>query len=68
MDIFVYRPGADKVEEGFTVEQLPDLLKDEKLTIWVDMHEPTEEDDRILLSIFNFHPLVVEDCRAERGG
>ena len=66
MDIFVYRQGAEKVEEGFTVEQLPDLLKDEKLTIWVDMHQPTEADDRILLDVFNFHPLVVEDCRAER--
>ena len=66
MDIFVYRPGAAKVEEGFTVEQLPELLKDEKLMIWVDMDKPTEEDDRILLDVFNFHPLVVEDCRAER--
>jgi magnesium transporter len=66
MDIFVYRQGAEKVEEGFTVEQLPDLLKDEKLTIWVDMDKPTEADDRVLLDVFNFHPLVVEDCRAER--
>ena len=66
MDIFVYRPGAEKVEEGFTVEQLPELLKDEKLTIWVDMENPSEEDDRILLDIFHFHPLIVEDCRAER--
>ncbi len=35
MDIFVYREGADRVEEGFTVEQIPDLLKDEKVTFWV---------------------------------
>src|SRR5919199_1747611 len=66
MDIFVYRPGAEKVEEGFTVEQLPDLLKDEKLTIWVDMEQPSEADDRVLLDVFRLHPLVVEDCRAER--
>ena len=66
MEIFVYRPGEERVEEGFTVEQLPDLLKDENLMIWVDMERPTEEDDRILLDIFHFHPLVVEDCRAER--
>jgi magnesium transporter len=67
MDIFVYRPGASKVEEGFTVEQLPELLKDEKLTIWVDMENPPEADDRaVLADIFNFHPLVIEDCRAER--
>jgi magnesium transporter len=66
MDIFVYRPGAERVEEGFTVEQLPELLKDENLVIWVDMERPSEEDDRILLDLFSFHPLVVEDCRAER--
>ncbi|MBA3765977.1 MAG: magnesium/cobalt transporter CorA [Acidobacteria bacterium] len=66
MDIFVYRPGSDKVEEGFTVEQLPELLKDGNLTIWVDMDKPTEADDQILLNVFRFHPLSVEDCRADR--
>ncbi len=67
MDIFVYRAGASKVEEGFTVEQLPELLLDESLMIWVDMDKPTEEvDDRVLLDVFRFHPLSVEDCRADR--
>jgi magnesium transporter len=66
MDIFVHRPGSNRVEEGFTVEQLPELLKDESLTIWVDMEKPTDEDDRILLDVFRFHPLSVEDCRADR--
>ncbi len=66
MDIFVYRPGSDKVEEGYTVEHLPELLKDQNLTIWVDMHKPTEADDQILLDVFHFHPLSVEDCRADR--
>ncbi|MBV9958512.1 MAG: magnesium/cobalt transporter CorA [Acidobacteria bacterium] len=67
MDIFVYRPGSQKVEEGYTVAQLPELLRDESLTIWVDMDKPTEEvDDRTLLEVFKFHPLSVEDCRADR--
>ena len=66
MDIFVYRPGSVKVEEGFTVEQLPELLEDQNLTIWVDMEKPTEEDDQVLLDVFRFHPLSVEDCRADR--
>ncbi|HEY6187070.1 MAG TPA: magnesium/cobalt transporter CorA [Pyrinomonadaceae bacterium] len=66
VEIFVYRPGSIKVEEGFTVEQLPDLLSDESLTIWVDMEHPTDDDDRILLDVFRFHPLSVEDCRADR--
>jgi magnesium transporter len=66
MEILVYREGAHKVESGFTVEQLPELLQDEKAVIWVDMEEPTEADDRILLDVFHFHPLTVEDCRENR--
>ncbi len=66
MEIFLYREGADHVEEGFTVEQLPDLLKNEADVIWVDMEVPTEADDRVLLDIFKFHPLTVEDCRENR--
>jgi magnesium transporter len=66
MEIFVYRQGADRVEEGFTVEQLPDLLKNEADVIWVDMEEPTEADERVLLEVFNFHPLTIEDCRENR--
>jgi magnesium transporter len=66
MEIFVYRQGAEKVETGFTVEQLPELLKEETSVIWVDMESPTEADERILLDVFHFHPLTVEDCRENR--
>ena len=66
MDIFVYRDGSDRVEEGFTVENLPELLRGDATTIWVDMESPAEADDRILLDTFRFHPLTVEDCRANR--
>jgi magnesium transporter len=66
MEIFVYREGAEKVETGFTVEQLPDLLKDEKAVTWIDMESPTEADERVLLDLFHFHPLTIEDCRETR--
>src|ERR1043166_1300837 len=66
MEIIVYREGADRIETGFTVEQLPELLKDEKAVTWVDMDKPTEADDQILLDVFRFHPLTVEDCRETR--
>jgi magnesium transporter len=66
MEILVYRKGAEKVETGFTVEQLPDLLKEETSVIWVDMESPTEADERTLLDVFHFHPLTVEDCRENR--
>ena len=66
MEIRVYREGAEKVESGFTADQLPELLKDEKAVIWVDMESPTEADEQLLLDVFHFHPLTVEDCRENR--
>jgi len=33
---------------------------------WVDFETPTEADDHVLLDVFRFHPLTVEDCRANR--
>jgi len=44
---------------------LPSLLKDESESVWVDLETPTEEETQILSSIFNFHPLAIEDCIAE---
>ncbi|HEX3279771.1 MAG TPA: magnesium/cobalt transporter CorA [Pyrinomonadaceae bacterium] len=66
MEIFVYRNGADRIETGFTAEQLPELLKDQNLLVWVDMAEPTAVDEKVLLDVFHFHPLTVEDCRENR--
>ena len=67
MEIFVYRNGNSNVEEGFSVEELPELLKNTQDIIWVDMERPTEaEEHRVLLDIFQFHPLTVEDCHENR--
>ena len=66
MEIFVYREGAEHVESGFTAEELPELLKDEKAVIWIDMEAPTEADEHLLLNVFHFHPLTLEDCRETR--
>ena len=66
MEILVYRRGNAKIEEGFTAADLPELLKDESAVIWVDMDSPTEADERVLLDVFQFHPLTVEDCHENR--
>jgi len=66
MELLVYREGAEKVETGFTVDQLPELLKEEKTVTWIDMQEPTAADERVLLDVFHFHPLTLEDCRETR--
>ena len=66
MEILVYRKGHLKIEENFTAADLPELLQDTSAVIWVDMEVPTEADERILLDVFKFHPLTVEDCRENR--
>src|SRR5690349_4450774 len=66
MEILVYRNGNNKIIEGKTVDDLPELLKDKTSVIWVDMEQPTSADERVLLDVFNFHPLTVEDCRENR--
>jgi magnesium transporter len=66
MEILVYRQGHQKIEEHWTVADLPQLLKDSSNLIWVDMEAPTEADEQVLLDVFKFHPLTVEDCRENR--
>jgi magnesium transporter len=66
MEILVYRTGEQKITEGVSVEQLPELLRDQSAVIWVDMESPDEADERVLLNVFQFHPLTVEDCRENR--
>ena len=65
METFVYRNGSDRVEEGFSTEELPDLLKDQSNVVWVDLlgetPEQIEDAKNVLLNIFGFHHLTVED-------
>ncbi len=66
MEIFVYRKNADLIEEGFPPEDLPKLLADEKNVVWLDIDAQTPEKikaaEDVLLNVFNFHYLTIEDC------
>ena len=66
MEILVYRKGSHRIQENLTAADLPELLEDTGAVIWVDMESPTEADEQILLDVFHFHPLTVEDCRENR--
>lgn len=70
MEIFVYKEGANHIEEGFLVKDLPALLADKTNVVWVDF-EVLESDDiieaeQVLLKVFKFHYLTVEDCLETR--
>ena len=66
MEILVYRKGAKSIEEGFAFADLPELLADEQNIVWVDFLGETPEElaraKEVLLNVFKFHPLTVEDC------
>jgi magnesium transporter len=70
MEVFLYRQGANHIEEGFTAADLPDLLRDETNLVWVDLRGETDQELRdcknILLNVFQFHYLTVEDCLETR--
>ncbi len=57
--VFVHRrgatSGADHVDPAW-------LDPSSDVTLWVDMQAPTDEDRRLLLDVFRFHPLSVEDA------
>jgi magnesium transporter len=66
MEIFLLRAKNDRVEEGFSREQLPELLADETNVVWVDLKGETdadiEETKEVLANVFKFHYLTIEDC------
>lgn len=66
MEIFCYRKGASKVEEGFTREELPALLAEPTNVVWVDLQgetaEQVENAKDVMINVFKFHKLTVEDC------
>lgn len=70
MEIFVYRNGADRVEEGFLAGDLPGLLADKSNLVWVDLcgesKEESEMANDLLANVFKFHYLTIEDCLETR--
>jgi magnesium transporter len=66
MEIFVYRKDAHSIEEGFEMTDLPELLADKTNVVWVDFLAEKPEElscaKELMLNVFKFHPLTVEDC------
>jgi magnesium transporter len=59
MDVrFVTESGV----EQDTVEQLPDLLKDDEGFVWVDLAATEPDAEHLLVDVFGFHPRAVRDC------
>lgn len=57
---FFYHPDKG-LKTGLSVEQITEALKDAHSLIWIDMLDIDDADIDFLTSVFNLHPLTVED-------
>lgn len=48
------------------IETLPTLRQDPAVILWVDLTAPTDAEIKTIFEdLFNFHPLVIEDCTTD---
>lgn len=70
MEIFVFNKETNELDESVIPDQLPEILKDKNKIVWADFlvkdKESLKQAEEVLLKIFKFHPLTVEDCREPR--
>jgi magnesium transporter len=58
-----YRHASGSLVRNLPQEQLAAATRDENATLWVDMVNPTQSEyHEILHTVFNFHPLAIEDA------
>ena len=62
--ILALRPGETSLFEG-SPQDLPALLADPGVVIWVDLVDPKAAEQKLLEEVFRFHPLVIEDMLAD---
>lgn len=59
----LYRHASGALVQNLPVEQLASASRDTNAVVWVDLQDPTQEEQQhILENVFNFHPLAVEDA------
>src|SRR5258708_7289564 len=60
----VYRDG-NLIAEGFPVAEISDYLEQDGTVVWLDLHDPDQDDLAVLTDEFGLHPLAVEDAEHE---
>lgn len=62
--IVALRDGQNEIETA-KEDELPALLANPKNVIWIDMWDPGEPEKKLLESVFDIHPIHVEDMIAD---
>src|SRR6187551_1681009 len=57
----LYRNGSLEIE-GFAIVEISEFLRQEGVTIWLDLHDPDDAELTVLTDEFGLHPLAVEDA------
>ncbi len=61
---FIFSQGK-LVSQDVGIDVLRLVLYDEGVHLWVDVENPTDEENKTILEgVFSFHPLAIEDCIA----
>ena len=61
---FVFSQGR-LINQDLTLDLLRVILYDNDVQVWVDMEKSTPEENKAVLeTVFDFHPLAIEDCVA----
>lgn len=56
-----YHEPTGTLRQGLSPEELTRALNTGEGTLWVDLNREDEADTEVLKSVFNFHPLAIED-------
>jgi magnesium transporter len=66
IDIQIFFQETKQLKRTSNIEEIRGVIDDPSVTIWVDLEEPTIEEDSLLGDVFGFHPLTIEDARETR--
>ena len=58
---FYYKKGAE-LEADISRSRMFAVLGEKAGLLWVDLEAPNEFEEEMLVELFNFHPLAIEDC------
>ena len=62
--ILALKEGETELYDG-TVDELPALLANPNNVVWVDMWDPGDAEKRMLESVFELHPVLIDDMLAD---
>lgn len=50
------------LQENLTLAEIAEAISAGRDTLWLDFQDPAEDELSVLIDVFKFHPLAIEDC------